>query len=270
MARRTRGRAKRTTGTRGTSGRPSAPSAEAMQKQPQSDSTVWPDQRARALVKVKEAVSNNIGNWANIVAPTLTDERFDRFREHVTEALHRCMLIHIIAPNRTYKRAADVKKDFRALAKAAIVAAKKLYDVEGILNRLPPMYHNPAFRLAHPPFSVTFELEGLAEEARRCAEVQVDCGGDLQRMEAFRALVQGLEQAVQHATGKPVTVTWSAHRERYEREFFGLVEIICPTVREIAEELTGRPLQISKNANARGKFLQRAKALSPKDKTRRK
>jgi len=229
------------------------------------DSNVGQDQHARELVKA--GVSNNIAVWASTVALTFTDARFDRFREDVTEALHTCMRIHIVAQYRIYKRAGDVSKDFTALADAATTAAKKLYAAQAILDRLPPMYHNPAFRLAHPPFSVTFELEGLAEEARRCAEVWIDHGGRLP-MQAFKALVQGLEQAFQHATGQPARVTWNAHRDRYEGKFLDVVEIMWPMVREIAEVVTGRPLPAPRTVGARGKFLERLTSLNPKDKTR--
>jgi hypothetical protein len=230
----------------------------------QSNNVVGPDQRADELVKA--VVSNNIAEWANIVGLAFTDARFDRFREYVTGTLHTCVRIHIGAPNRTYK---DVKKDFRALAKTAIEAAEKLDAVQAILDRLPPMYHNPTFRLAHSPFSVTFELKCLAEEARRCAGKWVARRG-LQRTEAFKALAQGLEQAFQQATGQPARVNWNAHRDRYEGVFLDLVEIILPTVREIAEAATGRPLPVPKTVMARGKLLQRLAAVTPKDRTRRK
>jgi hypothetical protein len=218
---------------------------------------------------VKEAVANSITELANIVALTLIDARFHHFREEVTAALHTCMRIHILAPIRRYERAADLRKDFEALADEASEAAKKLYAVQDVLDRLPPMNHKPAFRLAHPPFSVTFELEGLAEEARKCAEVCVDRGGAT-RIRAFRALVLGLEQAVQHATGQPAKVNWDAHRDRYEGKFFEVVEAVWPGVPGIAEAVTGRPLRAPSTVVARGKFLERLHKVSPKDKTRHK
>jgi hypothetical protein len=226
-------------------------------------------QSERARDMVKEAVANSITELANIVALTLTDARFDHFREEVTAALHTCMRIHILAPIRTYERAADLRKDFEALADEASEAAKKLYAVQDVLDRLPPMNHNPAFRLVHPPFSVTFELEGLAEEARKCAEVCVDPGGAT-RMRAFRALVQGLEQAVQHATGQPAKVNWNAHRDRYEGKFFDVVDAVWPTAHRIAKVVTGRLLPAPETAVARGKFLQRLNKVSLKDITRHK
>jgi hypothetical protein len=89
-------------------------------------------------------------------------------------------------------------------------------------------------------------------------------------MTAFAVLARGLAQALQNATGRPAKVTWNAHRDRYEGKFFDLVEIILPTARDIAEEVTGRLLPVSKTVGARGKFLQRLKPLSPKDKTHQK
>jgi hypothetical protein len=224
-------------------------------------------QHARALVEA--AVANHVVGWAKTVALTCTDARFERFRENVTEALHSCLRAHIGAPYRTYKRAADVRKDFDALADAATTAAEKLYAVQAVLDRLPPMYHNPAFRLAHPPDTVTFELEGLAEAARQHADEWKSggLGGRPPKMPAFAALAMGLAQAFQNAIGQPAKVTWSEYRKRYEGMFFGLVEAILPTASEIAEAVTGRPLPVSKTAMARGKFLQRLTRLKAEDKT---
>jgi hypothetical protein len=246
-----------------------------------ADSIVGQHQRARELVNA--AVANHVAAWASTVALTSTDARFDRFREDVTEALHACMRAHIAVPYRTHERAADVRKDFVALANAATAAAEKFREVQTILDRLPPpMLHDPApphdpdpaFRLAHPPWSVIFELEGLAAAAHRHAESWVDRGGP-SPMRAFAALVRGhagpgLEQAFQQATGNPARVAWDAHRDRYEGKFLDFVEILLATAREIAEAVTGRPLPEPKTPMARGKFLHDKRYLSPKDKTHRK
>jgi hypothetical protein len=75
--------------------------------------------------------------------------------------------------------------------------------VEDILTRLPPMQHDPAFRLAHDPHSTALELDGLTEASRRHAEEYklADRGGP-SKMRAFAALADGLIQAYQHATKK--------------------------------------------------------------------
>jgi hypothetical protein len=237
-----------------------------MPKPPQSDSTVGPGDVDEL---VKAAVSNNIAEWAKIVGLTPTDAQFDRFRGTLTGALHMCVRAHIDPPNRTNRRAPEVRKDFSALAKASTAAAKNLSDVEAIRARLPLMYHRAAFNLAHPPLSVAFELEGLAAEARRYAMEWVDSSGQ-KRTKAFRALAQGLEQAIRQSTGRPASVNWNEHRDCYEGVFFDLVEITLLTVREVARAVADRPLWVPETAVARGKFLQRLKPVSRKDKTRHK
>jgi len=196
-----------------------------------------PHDHARRLVE--EAAPQHIEEWTAIIGLAPDDPRIEQFREDATEALHRCMRVHIGAPYLRYKRAADVRKDFEALADAATAAAEKLHAVEVILDRLPPMYHNPAFQLAHPPGPVTFELKGLAEAAREHADEwkSRDLGGVL-GMQAFNALVKDLLLAYRRATGK---------KGVGGNRLLKLVETVLPVARRIAKAVTNKPLKTSRN-----------------------
>jgi hypothetical protein len=120
-----------------------------------------PDDQARQLVEAE--VTQRIERWAGTIGLTPADKAFDRFRQELTDALHACMRAHEAGQHRRYARFSDLRKDLLALAKAAKAAAQRLRKVEDILTRLPPMQHDPAFRLAHDPHSTAFELDGLTE-----------------------------------------------------------------------------------------------------------
>lgn len=194
---------------------------------------------ARELVE--NTVPQHIKRWAAIIALTPTYAGFSQFREDVTEALHACMRAHIAKQCRPHERFSDLRKEFVALANAATKTAKLLRRAEGILKRLPPMHHDPAFRLAHDPRSTAIELDGLAEASRRHADEckRADRGGR-PRMRAFEALAEGLIRAYRRAAKRKGTggnVREGASRLRK------LVEAVLPTARELAKEVTGKPLQ---------------------------
>jgi hypothetical protein len=196
-----------------------------------------PHDHARRLVE--ENVRLHIKKWAAIIDLAPDDPRIERFRDDMTGALHRCMRVHIGSPYLRYKRPADVRKDFEALAEEATAAAKKLDAVEVILERLPPMYHKPAFRLAHPPGPVAFELKGLAEAAREHADEwkSRDLGG-VQGMQAFRALAEDLLLAYRRVTKK---------KGVRSRRLLKLVEAVLSVASAIAKAATNRPLKTSRN-----------------------
>jgi hypothetical protein len=208
-----------------------------------------------ARAHIKQSVAQHAEAWA----ATIRTEATAQFKEDVAAALHECLRKHIAAQNRLFKRPSDLRREFIKLAKQATMAAEELGKVQIILARLPPMYHDPAFRM--PPLSSTeYDLFGLAEAARHHAKKAVDFGGR-ERMWAFTALAEGLAQAFQRAAGRAAKVTWSEHHDCYEGRFIKFVETaVLPVVLEIAKTATGQPLPIPRTAKARGKFLQRLTA----------
>jgi hypothetical protein len=198
-----------------------------------------PYQRARDLVTA--AVAQNIEVWANTIGLHSTRAEFAQFREDVTETLHACMRVHITGQNRRYERFADMREDFLALADAATAAAKKLRVVERILKRLPPMQQDPAFRLMHDPHATAFEQDGLAEAAHLHADEckRADRGGQ-PRMRALEVFADGLVRAYRNATGRS-----GVGRGAREGELLDLYEAVLPTACDIAEAVTGTPLEVS-------------------------
>ena len=197
-----------------------------------------PDDQARQLVEAE--VTQRIERWAGTIGLTPADKAFDRFRQELTDALHACMRAHEAGQRRRYARFSDLRKDLLALAKAAKAAAQRLRKVEDILTRLPPMQHDPAFRLAHDPHSTAFELDGLTEASRRHAEEckLADRGGP-SKMRAFAALADGLIQAYQHATKKT-----GKGRGAREGPLLDLIQAVLPTARHLGKLNTGKLLQV--------------------------
>lgn len=209
------------------------------------------DIRARKLVE--EVVPQHIEQWAAAIGLRRTDVPFEQFREGVTEALHACMRAHIADEHRMYKRLSDLRKDFKALAGAATTAANQMRRIENLLRRMPPMQHDPACRLMHDPHSTAFELNGLAEAARRHADEckRADRGGQ-SRMRALEAFAKGLVAAYQDATGRT-----GVGRGARAGELRELYEAVLPTVCEIAETITGKTLEVSDDP---GEYLHRIAA----------
>jgi hypothetical protein len=192
----------------------------------------------KARAGVEEAVRRHIKDWAALVRLTQTDGRFPKFREDVTDALHACMRAHIAEKYRRHKRYSHLSRDFDAAARAATSTAKGLRNLAVVLKRLPPMHHDPAFRLMHDPHATACELDGLAQMARRYADEckSADRGGP-STMRAFKVLAVGLIHAYRGATKKRGT-----GRSAREGKLLDLVEAVLPTARTIAMNVTGKPL----------------------------
>lgn len=197
--------------------------------------------RARKLVE--EAVQRHICSWAETIELSDTEARFAKFREEVTEALHACMRSHIAGQYRRYERFSKLRNDFVALAKAATKAGNDLRGVEAILKRLPPMQYDPPFSLMHDPRATAFELDGLANAARRHAdECKLADPGGQPRMRAFEALAEGLVSAYQRGARRT-----GVGRSAREGKLLDLAEAVLPTACELAKAVTGKPLQVSKD-----------------------
>jgi hypothetical protein len=207
-----------------------------------------PNERARELVDA--AVSRHVEAWSEILGIASTDVRFAQFREDVMEALHACMRTHIAIGDRRHKRFSDLRKDFLSLARAAEATATRLRGVHELLKHLPPMQHDPAFRLVHDPQATAFELGDVAEAARRHADdcKRADRGGELP-MQAFSVLAQGLVGAYQDATNRT-----GVGRGAREGQLLDLYEAVLPIAREIAEAVTGKELEVSDDP---GEYLHR-------------
>jgi hypothetical protein len=201
-----------------------------------------PYQRARKLVAAA-AVPGHVEAWAKTIGLQSTDARFAQFREDVTEALHVCMRAHIAGKHRRYERISDLREDFIALGKAATAAIAKLRDVENILKRLPPMQHDPAFRLAHDPWATALELDGLAKAARQHADEckHADRGGKT-AMRAFRTLAWGLVTAYRRATGHT-----GVGRSARDGPLLDLCEAVLPHARKLAKAITDQALETPSN-----------------------
>jgi hypothetical protein len=111
----------------------------------------------KARKRVEEEVPKHIGEWAAAIGLRQTDIRFKTFREDMTETLHACMRAHIADEHNTYKRFSDLRKDFMTLARVATAAANQMRKIEDLFRRMPPMHHDPAFRLIHDPHSTAIE-----------------------------------------------------------------------------------------------------------------
>jgi hypothetical protein len=199
---------------------------------------------ARELIE--DAVPQHIEAWAATIGLKQKDALFEQFREDVTEALHACMRAHNAVSHNRHKRYSDLGRDFTALAKAAEATVQQLRGVEYILKRLPPMQHDPAFRLVHDPHATAFEQDGLAKAARLWAHEcrRADRGGR-QPMTAFRLLADGLVRAYSRATKRKGT---GGNVREGRSRLRALVEAVLPTARKIAKDVTGKSLK----APARG------------------
>lgn len=204
----------------------------------------------RARKCVEKDVSQHVERWGALLGLTRPDARFDQFEKDVTEALHACMRACIAEKYRRHKRFSHLRRDLNAVAKAATATSKRLRNLEEILKRLPPMQHDPAFRLIHDPHATAFELDGLAEAARRHADEckSADSGGP-SRMRAFTVLAVGLILAYRGATKLRGT-----GRGAREGKLLDLVEAVRPTARRIAMNVTGKPLAVPRDE---GDYLHR-------------
>jgi hypothetical protein len=209
-----------------------------------------------------------------------------RVRDHFTEAeLRECeALIRITAPDAEFRaaivdaafwagffnaapprRAAIVRKEIARLAahfEKAVTALEQLsLCAKEIAKEIPlPLTGDRA----PGPWATLLDagaidcLRGFAGAARRgaeCVPVDVDRGGPSERRIAFRVFVSVLATGFGRATGRPAAVSWNEYDLRYQGRFFDLVERLLPLVNSIVGEGFA-----AKNANARGKAIQRALA----------
>ena len=205
---------------------------------------------AQARKRVEEEVPKHVERWGALLGLMRTHERFDPFEKGVTEALYACMRACIAEKYRRYKRYSHLRTDFKAAAKAATATAKRLRNLRDVLKRLPPMQHDPAFRLIHDPHATAFELDGLAAAARRYADEckSADRGGP-PRMQAFGALAEGLVRAYKDATGET-----GIGRSAREGLLLDLVESVLPTARKLSKDPIGEALEIP---DGLGEYLHR-------------
>ena len=185
-----------------------------------------------ARQKVEQAVVEHAAAWAATIGTTATPQ----FLDDVSEALHSCSRAHIADPYR--RRASDLRLDFLALAREADALTKRLHRVVKILKRLPPMEHDPAFRI-HSPFAMAHDLDGLAEAAHKQAQAckSLDRGGPAS-MRAFTELVKGLVLTFRNATGKS-----GVGRGAREGPLFDLVVSVLPVADQNAHAATGKHLR---------------------------
>jgi hypothetical protein len=227
-----------------------------MAERPEDDS-----EYTKARERVETEVPKRIDSWGALLELTRKEARFDQFKVDVTEALHACMRAHIAEGHRQYERFSDLRKDFIALAGEAVAAMTKLRSVEKILKRLPPMQHDPAFRLVHDPWATACELDGLAKAARRHADEckSADLGGPYRTMRAFEALGERLTCGYIRATKRKGTggnVRESSSRLRK------LVEAVLPTAQELAIAATNNPMKIPANGSLGDRLNEIAKRLA--------
>ena len=202
-------------------------------------------ERARQLVE--QAVRRHAAAWAATIGTTATAQ----FLYDVSEALHSCSRAHFADQHRRHARASDLRRDLLALAREADAVTERLHTVVNILERLPPMQHDPAFRI-RPPLAMAHDLDGLAEAARRQAQACkfLDRGGPAS-MRAFTELVKGLVRAYRAATRKS-----GVGRSAREGRLFDLVASVLPIARRIAQEATGKRLRAPQRDEI-GEFVHR-------------
>ena len=198
-----------------------------------------------ARQKVEQAVVEHAAAWAATIGTTATPQ----FLDDVSEALHSCSRAHIADPYR--RRASDLRLDFLALAREADALTKRLHRVVKILKRLPPMEHDPAFRI-HSPFAMAHDLDGLAEAAHKQAQAckSLDRGGP-PPMRAFTELAKGLVRTYRRATGKS-----GAGRSARAGRLFDLVASVLPVAHRIAHAATGERLRAPQSDEI-GEFVHR-------------
>jgi hypothetical protein len=202
-------------------------------------------ERVRQLVE--QALLEHADEWAETIGTTAIAQ----FRDDVSEALHACSRTHFADSYRSHARASDLRRDFLALAREADAVAKRLHRVVNILQRLPPMQHDPAFRI-RPPLAIADDLDGLAKAARRQADAckSLDRGGPAS-MRAFTELVKGLLRTYRNATGES-----GVGRSAREGRLFDLVASVLPVARRIAHAATGKRLRAPQRDEI-GEFVHR-------------
>ena len=200
-----------------------------------------------ARQKVEQAVVEHAAAWAATIGTTATPQ----FLDDVSEALHSCSRAHFADQYRRHARASDLRRDLLALDREADAVTERLHTVVNILERLPPMQHDPAFRI-RPPLAMAHDLDGLAKAARRQAQAckSLDRGGP-PPMRAFTELAKGLVRTYRRATGKS-----GAGGSARAGRLFDLVASVLPIARRIAQEATGKRLRAPQRDEI-GEFVHR-------------
>jgi hypothetical protein len=208
----------------------------------QAEGAGLPYQRARNLVEA--AVLRRIEDWAKIVGLTRTDERFTRFREDLTETLCACIEVHIaeqLFPK--FTRVADMRRHLGNKAHDERDLAKRLRDytskyVVGHQKLVLPSLGSAPFPCRmFDPAAIAQDFDRVASLIEDAAAACKDKGGQ-PPMRAFKVLADGLIRAYRRATGRKGT----GHGSR-EGSLLDLVVAVLPTVREIGEQLTRKPLR---------------------------
>jgi hypothetical protein len=99
-------------------------------------------------------------------------------------------------------------------------------------------------------------LAWLSSTLREQSQVQRDAGGRQRVMWGFDMLVRLLADNFAKATRRPAGVTWNEHCDRYEGQFFDLVNQVLQIPFEFTEHWQ-RPFSAPKTNKGRGKYVQR-------------
>jgi hypothetical protein len=182
------------------------------------------------------------------------------FRKRVVRAIASSLILNSLQPNELFAltkvrqireeatKAARLTRALRAAVRALgtqQAAALKL----GLWENMPEMLEDTADRA-----KVLNEwIDGARKEAARNDATKVS----RYRMDVFSWLVSALADALEEATGKPVTVSWSADREQREGKIISLVELVRPIVVEWTRAQKNGALAAPNNRNARGEYVRR-------------
>jgi hypothetical protein len=194
-------------------------------------------QRTKELVEA--AVTHCVEEWAKTLKLTRSDARFAQFREDVTEALRKCIERHILEQTPLYKmfaRTAYTRRRLKDEAEEARALAKRLREFTS-------KYSHPTIVLrTFRQFDLLVPAEDLDELAsfleKLVGELK-DKGGQLPKLQAFKVLAEGLIRAYGRATKQR-----GRGRSAREGKLLDFVEAVLPAAREIAKDVTGKPLQV--------------------------
>jgi hypothetical protein len=182
------------------------------------------------------------------------------FRAAVEQAVSTCLFQHSIDAWR--KRPAVVRKEILRVKEEASSSVQYLGRLRNAIEALVPAYREELLEKAWGlRGDIAFrQLPGLLswlEKVSAITDLHAECfidRGGAPKMQAFRALAEGLARAFERATGKKARVTWNEHRSCYEGRFLKLVDAVLQLVLEAAE-VSGRPLKHPKTRLALGKYL---------------
>jgi hypothetical protein len=181
------------------------------------------------------------------------------FRAAVEQAVSTCLFQHSIDAWR--KRPAAVRKEILRVREEASSSVKYLGRLRNAIKALVPAYRELLEEAWGLRGDIAFRqlpglllwLEKVSAITDLHAERFIDRGG-APKMQAFRALAEGLARAFERGTDKKARVTWNEHRGCYEGRFLKLVDAVLQLVLQAAE-VSGRPLKHPKTRLALGKYL---------------